>query len=193
MAEHNFWSNNTFEPKRKFRYTVSLGDTDISTYLVKKVDKPAWTSDSTEHKFLNYTFKYPGRVTWDDITLTLVDSDDPHTSAVLYTILRGSGYALPEFQSNTDIDTGLSIDEHLGTTISKAAATAQLGKVKIKQFSGMGGGIIDGPSETWVLHNAFIKDCKFGDLDYESDDLIEISLTLTYDWAVLTGRGTSNF
>ena len=39
--------------------------------------------------------------------------------------------------------------------------------------------------ETWTLHNAFINDINFGDLSYDDDGLVEISLTLVYDYATL--------
>jgi len=181
-----FWSDNTFEPKRKYRYTVDLGGTEIASHLIKKVDKPSWTSDNFEHKFLNHTFKYPGRIQWDDISLALVDADEPHTSKKLYNILKNSGYPLPD---GTTDGTDLDVTQATETTTGKRDATAQLGVVKIHQYSGQGGGITGSPTETWTLHNAFIKDCKFGDLDYESEDLVEITLTLSYDWAVLITTG----
>ena len=37
--------------------------------------------------------------------------------------------------------------------------------------------------EVWTLRNAFLKSAKFGDLDYSSDDLRTVEMTLRYDWA----------
>jgi len=190
-----FWSDAAFEPKRKFKYVMSMspaipdGDS-IADFLIKKVDKPAWSSEVYSHKFMNHEFKYPGRVTWDDISVTIIDSDNPHTSKVLYNILAASGYPIPtgNAASETAVSTAMSETEVKGTVVSKSAATAALGVVRIKQFSGQTTGIAfatAAPSEVWTLHNAFIKDCKFGDLDYESEDMLEIVITLTYDWAVL--------
>jgi len=193
-----FWSEASFEPKRKFKYVMSLsaaGDDNIgiADFLIKKVDKPAWSSEVYSHKFMNHEFKYPGRITWDDISVTIIDADSPHTSAILYDILIGSGYPLPANTALVSTD-GTTINEESmkSTVVSKASAVAALGVVKIKQFSGQTTGIAAAtPSEMWTLHNAFIKDCKFGDLDYESEDMLEITLTLTYDWAVLGTTGTT--
>jgi len=193
-----FWSDAAFEPKRKFKYILSLspsgevamaaGATTIADFLIKKVDKPAFSSEVYSHKFMNHEFKYPGRVTWDDISVTIIDADNPHTSAMLYAIIRASGYPLP-MDSGTVAEASTGMDEATvkGTVVSKSQATKALGVVKIKQFSGQTTGIAGAavPSEIWTLHNAFIKDCKFGDLDYESEDMLEITMTLTYDWAVL--------
>jgi hypothetical protein len=190
MAE-KFWSDASFEPKRKFKYTMSMspmnGDGNgIKDFLIKKVDKPAWSSEVYSHKFMNHEFKYPGRVTWDDISVTIIDSDNPHTSAILYSILKNSGYPVPKNEGYSDaVSTAMLETEVKGTVVSKAAATQALGVVRIKQFSGQQAGITTTPSEIWTLHNAFVKDCKFGDLDYESEDMLEITMTLTYDWAVL--------
>ena len=40
--------------------------------------------------------------------------------------------------------------------------------------------------ETWKLINPFIKAIKYGDLDYSSDELLEITITVAYDSATLT-------
>ena len=47
------------------------------------------------------------------------------------------------------------------------------------------GGEMPKPVEEWVLYNAWVKDVKYGELDYTSDDLTEITLTLRYDFAKL--------
>ena len=41
--------------------------------------------------------------------------------------------------------------------------------------------------ERWTLYNPWVKDVKFGSLDYGSDDLVEIELTLRYDFAKYQG------
>ena len=37
--------------------------------------------------------------------------------------------------------------------------------------------------ETWTLQQPFIKAANFGDLDYSSEDLRTVELTIRYDWA----------
>ena len=36
---------------------------------------------------------------------------------------------------------------------------------------------------TWTLVNSFIKSVNYGDLDYSSDDLVSIEITVAYDYA----------
>ena len=42
---------------------------------------------------------------------------------------------------------------------------------------------IDG---TWKLQNAFITEVNFGEHSYDSEDMIDVQLTIQYDWAKYT-------
>ena len=71
--------------------------------------------------------------------------------------------------------------EFIGTEgISKGAANEYLDELTIQQLNGDGDTI-----ENWKLKGAFIKSVNFGDLDYESDALVAVQLTISYDWAEL--------
>ena len=37
--------------------------------------------------------------------------------------------------------------------------------------------------EEWYLENCWVKEVNFGDLDYESDDINEITVKVRYDFA----------
>ena len=70
-----FWSTKGSDPKRKFRFQLEIpavgGVNDaIPVWTVKTVTKPKANIATVEHSFLQHTFKYPGRVTWDNITVT---------------------------------------------------------------------------------------------------------------------------
>ena len=163
-----FWAAPTTEPKRKYRWILNFGGTigAIEQYLLKKVDKPSFDISETEHKYINHTFWYPGRVTWNEIEMTLVDPVTPDASDKMFDVLKQSGYVFP-------------LDPNTTQTISKANAVAALGEFSIKQL-----GVSDGDFiEEWVLKNPWIKSVKFGELDYESDDLVDITITVRYDWA----------
>ena len=41
--------------------------------------------------------------------------------------------------------------------------------------------------EQWKLHNAFLKSVSFGDLAYDSEEIIQIDTTLVYDYASYSG------
>ena len=178
-----FWTdtNSINNPKRSFRFKVQfsnsgaftdasdLGTTDF--YWAKTAQKPSFTVGAAEHSYLNHSFKFPGRITWSDVQITMVDpGGDEGVAYALAQLLKDSGYSVP--QSSNDL-----------TTISKSKSVAGMGgstAIKISQLDDAGNAI-----EEWTLFNAFITEANFGQLDYGSEDLTEYSITLKYDWAQL--------
>jgi len=174
----SFWTQTDVadiqDPKRKFRFYIYFAG--ISTeggggtaWWAKSINKPSFTIASAEHKYLNHTFYYPGSVTWNEVTCTLVDPVNPDLTATLTDIVQAAGYSPP----STD---GLDDKQ----TMSKKGAVGSLGAVTIVQIDGEANLL-----ESWTLKNAWISDLKYGDLEYGSDDLVELSVTLKYDWASL--------
>jgi len=162
-----FWTDATgFEPKRKFRFRVELGNYDeAAIWYTKTVKKPSFQITEIDHSYLNHKFYYPGRTEWQTIDITLVDPVTPDASYRTLSIISKAGYNPP--RNSGDV-----------TTMSKREATNALGTVLISQLDESGGVL-----EVWTLKNAFITNVDFGDLSYEDDALSEITLTLRYDWA----------
>ena len=162
-----FWTSSDVSPKRKFRFLLTIGSMpNGATWYTKTVGKPTLTVGSSPHKFLNHTFKYPGGVTWNDVSATLVDPVSPDASANLSRIIRESGYRPP-------------VDVNDTTTISKRNAVAALGTVVITQIDSEGNAV-----EIWTLNNAWISDLSYGsDLTYDAEDLTDLTIKFTYDWA----------
>ena len=99
MAEKtNFWSSTTIDPKRTFRWVLVFDH--IPTYVITKVGKPNFTVSPVKHNYIAHEFKYPGRVTWEDVTVTLVDPVYPDASAKVVKMLQASGYAIPGTEEN---------------------------------------------------------------------------------------------
>ena len=153
----NFWQNPDLEPKRAFKFILRIPGVNagqgIPEFLVKKVKKPEWEIQATEHKFLNHSFFY----------------------------LEASGYDLP---TNPDAGDGW------GTVSKKNAVRNALGAVSIVTINGDGDEV-----EQWVLNNAWITKVQFGELNYENEELLDITLSISYDNAYLQssafpGNGT---
>ena len=171
----SFWSDadaGRRDPKRQFRW-ILLND-NIPMYTLKKVSKPSFTVQESTHKYINHTFYYPGRVEWNTISMTLADPVSPDGAATMVDIIRSGGYSP-------------ALDQNALTTMSKSKATQALGQVHIHQLDSNGKAI-----EKWTLWNAWVKDVKFGDLDYDGDDLTDIEIELRYDWAYLETEEASN-
>ena len=168
----NFWNDPKLEPKRSFRFLVqwSIGG-DSLTFLAKQVSRPSFTITSTPHKFFNHTFYYPGRVEWKTISLTLVDAITPNAANIFMKYLSDIGYVEPK-----------SEEQSYERTITKQTAVAESAGLTIKEKGTDDNGNTVDIGE-WVLNNAFITDASFGEHSYDSEDMIDIQLTIQYDWA----------
>lgn len=171
-----FWSDATLaDPKRQHRWLVDITAPEVSgmiSYVAKKVNKPKMTVGEAEHKFINHTFYYPGGITYDPISITLVDPANPHATQALYDLLQVSGYRIPgDIQEIAPGQPDIS-------TISKRRGTGALGSCVISQVDGDGNEV-----EKVTLNNAWIKSVDFGgELSYESEGLMEVTLEVRFDW-----------
>jgi len=166
-----FWQEAQMEPKRSYRFLLTVAGMEnvIPTFLISKVNKPSFAIGESTHTYLNHTFKYPGKVTWNDISFTIVDVIDSVSNGAqaVMQMLQTSGYEIP-------------VNDGVTQTVSKAKSVGALGTITIHQLDSDGTVV-----EDWVLNNAWIKDAKFGDLDYSSEDMQNVDITVAYDNAYI--------
>jgi len=172
-----FWNDSSVEPKRAFRWllylpTNAFGSPAIETYAVTNVKKPSMAITETPVKYIAHTFKYPGRLTWNDVTCTLIDPISPDTSGILTKVLQSSGYKLPEN------------DEAARFAFSKKNSVNALNNPRLVQLDGgdVEKNIAPREIEEWTLFNAWVKQVDYGSLDYTNENLVTISVTLAYDY-----------
>ena len=171
-----FWNQAEIEPSRKYRFQIqALADKpsiaratkagDDIWWWAKSITKPSYEVNVSDYKLTNHKFKYPGVVSWSDISITVVD---PGGVAMGMWDNLGVTYTVPTEDQNKN---------------SFAKMPAETGNVKqiILQQLGSNGK----PLETWTLHDAFVKSVAFGDLAYADDGLVEITIGLSYDYATL--------
>ena len=166
-----FWTDATQkDPKRKFRFLVEISGLENSQiWYAKSITKPAITIGTAEHLYLNHKFYYPGNVEWNEVTLDLVDPVSPDAAGQMATLLVRSGYPGPATPQDP-------------VTLSKQKATAAaLNRVTIRQIDADGHDV-----EIWTLQSAFITGVDYGDLSYGEEALSDISVTMRYDWAILS-------
>jgi len=166
-----FWTDTKeiIDPKMKFRFRVSIGssesmhsgdDSNFVWWYAKRVDKPKlkFTTANEGELTINSlvadtkVLTYP-RLT--PITMTLVDPVKPNATSKLLSFLKAAGYNTGNFNYGD---------------FRKA-----IGSVRIEQLGPDGETL-----EQWWLIEPVIIDIDFGGLDYSSDDLLEISLTIAY-------------
>jgi len=168
-----FWSDKSSQAKRKFRFLVEWNG--MPQFIAKSVTKPSFQVGTTAHSFLNHNFNFPGRVTWQDVTLTLVDPINPDATYSFYRMLTESGYQLP-----TEVAADGVVTTTGKKTISKKSMITQLSSMRIKTLDEDGNTI-----EHWTLNNCQFTSVNFDQLDYSSEELLNITVTVKYDWATL--------
>ena len=171
-----FWSQNTTEPKQKHKFKITMtkltGDSSIMWYA-KSVNLPSYEISQGEYQLGNHKFKYPGILTWNDVTLTMVD---PSSKTMEFlSLLKSTGYNIPSQGGESAIFSGPNGD----TGISKESYDLGIQIQIINSDDGT-------PRETYELKNPFIKSMNLGDLSYDSEDLIEVQMVISYDFADIT-------
>tara|TARA_R100001463_G_scaffold68068_2_gene121544 strand:+ start:6327 stop:6914 length:588 start_codon:yes stop_codon:yes gene_type:complete len=187
----NFWNNPTVEPKRAFRFLLSISTFAEGNWLVKTADRPKASVSSVPHQYLNHTFNYPGRLVWNPVSITMVDPGDSFvdTTRTVRDFYEIAGYRNPA--------AGDGQQRAASALIKQKATGGSLGKVFIRTLNSTAGtGAVNLGASTyqdeWTLHNAFVQgDIDFGSLDYGSEELLTITFSLQYDWATLDKAGKS--
>lgn len=171
-----FWSAPGPEPLRQYRWYITFaGDPELTNlkYALKKAEKPKAKVGTIQHKYMNHFFNYPGRLEWEDINITFAAVSHPsNASRVLFNVLEVAGYGVPQGTNNpTDM-----------ASIGKEKFGVALGRnFDIQQVDAQGTVV-----ETWKLYNPFFTSVQFGALDYGSDEIVEITCGIKYDWAVIS-------
>ncbi len=174
-----FWSTMAVEPKRQHRWYVTFTANnpilkDLQ-FAAKKVSKPTAKIGSITHKYLNHFFNYPGRLEWQDVSLTFASVSQPDATLLIDVLLSRAGYLVPQSPEAQ----ATSFEKY--STVGKSKFRDVIGTVNIIQVDANGNNI-----EEWKLNNPFFTDVKFGSLDYGNEEIVDIECTIKYDWANLT-------
>jgi hypothetical protein len=151
-----FYTN--FEPKTKNRFILDIGG--IPSYMIKTANRPNIQFETITLDHINIQRKLKGKGTWQDLEITLFDPIVPSGAQAVMEWVRLSHESLTGRDGYADF-------------YKKDVDIYMLGPVGDK-------------IENWKLKGAFISNAQFGDLDWSNaSDVAEITLTLTYDYAIL--------
>ena len=154
----NFWDKAySWEPKRQHQFIMEIAD--VPAYLVKATAKPSMTNGEIALDHINVQRYVKGKSVWNTIGLTLYDAIVPSAAQSVMEWVR------LHHESATGRDGYKSMYQK---------------EVTLNQLSPLGEII-----EKWTLKNAFITETNFGSLDWSSEDVVTIEMTLRYDWALL--------
>ena len=176
-----FWSQTNSTPKRNYKFKISLvGMTTVNQaytdviWFAKTVTLPSFDVSNAEGHHFDNRYYFPGRVTWNPVSMTLTDPVSPDAAAMTAALLEQMGYHVPTKQDGKK------------STLDRNTFNGKI-TVKIEVFAADMGV----PVETWELNNAFVESAKWGDLAYDNDDLKQIDITFRYDWAQFESNGAA--
>ena len=148
---------NKFEPKRNYRWVLAIEG--IDSFLMKTTKRPDFTLESKKIDFINSYRKIASKLDMGTLSVQLHDPIAPSGAQQVMEWIR------THYES-----------------VSGRAGYADFYKrdIQLKMLDPIGTVI-----ELWDIKGAFIKSATFGSLDYGSDDIMMIDLTLEFDNCVL--------
>lgn len=153
------------QPKEQdlFVLSVNFGEdagSALDAFTIRTAGRPNFSNEQYEVDMLNNKRKYKGKTTYEDLDITLIDPIKPAASKKVWE------WALRHYDPET------------GMAGYKSTYSAREAIIDVLSPAGT-------VMETWTLHNTWISDGDFGELDYSTKEPMEISLTLSYDYPTL--------
>ena len=148
---------NQFEPKQKNRFIAYIDG--VPAYLVKGMGAVSLTQGEVQLNHMNIYRKVKGKTIWNDVSFTLYDPITPSGAQAVMEWARSA------YESVTG-RAGYSDNYKKDVTLN------QLGPA---------GDIVG----EWIIKGAFIIDANFGEYDWSSSDVAEISVTMAMDYCIL--------
>ena len=149
-----------YEPKKQNRFILrfpsSLG---INEWFVMSASRPTINIGAVEIPFLNTSTFVAGRFTWDTIDITFKDPIGPSAAQALMEWVR----------------------LHAESVTGRMGYAAGYKKNVELEMLDPAGVVI----EKWILEGTFLTNVNFGSLDYNSEDIAEITATLRPDRCIL--------
>ena len=146
-----------FEPKQTNRFILYIDG--IPSYMIKGMGAVTLSQTAVALNHINIQRYVKGKTTWGTIQFTLFDPITPSGAQAVMEWVRL---------------------HHESATGRDGYSSFYKKRVVIHQLSPLGEVI-----EEWILNGAFITESNFGSLDWGSEEVVNIEMTLRYDWAFL--------
>ena len=148
-----------FEPKTKNRFIMEIEG--VPSFLIRAANRPSIEFEEIELNHINVKRYLKGKGTWETLEITLYDPIVPSGAQAVMEWVRLHHESVTGRDGYADF-------------YKKDITFNMLGPVGDKV-------------EEWVLKGAFIQTANFNDLDFANGtDVADISLTLRYDYAILS-------
>ena len=159
LLESNKIFYTPYEPKLKNRFIMEIAG--IPAFTIKTMQRPQITFDEVQLEHMNVTRYVKGKGRWQTLQITLYDPIVPSAASSVIEWVRL---------------------HHESVTGRDGYSDFYKKEIKFNLLGPVGDKV-----EEWTLHGAFIQTANFNDLDFANGtDVADISLTLRYDFAVLS-------
>ena len=146
-----------FEPKVKHRFIMYIEG--VPAYLIKAAARPQLTFEEIALDHINVKRYVKGKGDWQNLNITLYDAIVPSGAQAVMEWVRLHKESVTGRDGYSDF-------------YKKDITINVLGPVGDKV-------------EEWTLKGAWIQDANFGDMAWETNEPMDITLTLRYDYAIL--------
>ena len=166
----------TLMPKLQYRFRVTFsglgGETNsnIVTRNVVSVTRPSLEHDDVTIDAYNSKIRMAGKHTWQDVSLVIRDDV---TSKVVTSLGK---------QLNEQLD-------HANQSAPTAGSDYKFG-MSIEMLDGSNDGGPGSVIDAWHMTGCFIPSIQYGDLNYATSEVVQVTVSIRYDNAEHTvGRG----
>ena len=163
-------------PKLKYRFRVSFQNFGVSspvTELTKQVvdfTRPNVTFDNIDVPVYNSTIKLAGKYTWADITCNLRDDAGGQVTRLV-------GEQLQKQLDFAEMSSASAGNDYKFTTVFEV-------------LDGGNGANVPVALETWEIYGCYLQGVNYGDMNYGSNEVAQIALTIRFDNALQTPPGS---
>lgn len=162
-------------PKLPFRFRASFEGFGVSsnrvelTKQVVSVTRPTVTFGDVEVHVYNSIVKLAGKPTWNEVSVVLRDDAPGNVTRLV----------------------GEQVQKQFDFMEQSSAASGIDYKFITRVEMLDGGNGVNEPTvlETWELYGCYVQSAAYGEMNYSSNDPVQITLTLKYDNAVQTPGG----
>jgi hypothetical protein len=162
-------------PKLKFRFRATFDNFGVSnpkTELTKQImtfARPQVTFDPIEVPVYNSRVYLAGRPTWNAVAVSLRDDAGGNVTRLVGEQLQ------KQFDFMEQASASSGIDYKFMTTL--------------EMLDGANGTVEPVVLETWQLYGCFLTDVNYNDVDYGSNEMVTITMSIRYDNALQTTGG----
>lgn len=147
----------SYHPSLQFRYKVTTSKLPGAEFYARSAQQPGFENAPVTLEHINYYFKVKGKTRWDDLTMTCY-----------------------QYEGITAIQFWDYLQQHQqvpGAVDSRAPGYKHDMQIMVLAPDG------SSPVFTWKLVGAFFSSVKWGDMDWGTDDAIQVQCTIAFDHA----------